>query len=174
MTKKKIGIFGYARHGKDTVAELICNKLNYSFCSSSYFVCSKAVFPVLSKKYGYTTLDECFNDRMQHRVEWKQLITEYTTPDKSKLARELLAENDIYVGMRCKDELNACIQNDVFDTLIWVDNNRLEPENESSCTIRKENYIWDIFIPNYFSLQYLDSQVDLLISEGVFGDNTKD
>ncbi len=49
MTKKKIGIFGYARHGKDTVAELICNKLNYSFCSSSYFVCSKAVFPVLRR-----------------------------------------------------------------------------------------------------------------------------
>ncbi len=167
MRKKKICVLGYGRHGKDTVAELICNKRDYSFCSSSYFACEKAVFPTLSKKYGYTALDECYEDRINHRAEWKQLITEYNSPDKSKLARELLLENDLYVGMRCKDELDACIQNDVFDTLIWVDNNRVAPEDESSCTIRKENYKWDIFIPNYFSLQYLENQVNLLIAEGV-------
>lgn len=166
--KKKIGIFGYARHGKDTVAEMLARKLDYYFCSSSLFVCGEAVYPFLAPKYGYRTIEDCFEDRVNHRAEWKELITFYNKDDKSRLAKKLLVDNDIYVGMRCKDELSACIEQDIFDILIWVCDPRKSVEPVSSCTIRYEDFNWDIVVMNQLSLVYLDNQVDILIEEGVF------
>jgi len=167
-SKKKVGVFGYARHGKDSVAEMLARSLDYQFCSSSLFVCEKAVYPFLAPKYGYTTPYKCFEDRVNHRAEWKELITLYNKDDKARLAKELLVENDIYVGMRCKDELQACIEQGIFDILIWVTNPRKPVESVASCTIRYEDFEWDVIIPNQFSLRYLQDQVDLLVREEIF------
>ena len=168
IMKKKVGIFGYARHGKDSVAEMLARKLDYQFCSSSLFVCEKAVYPFLAPKYGYRTFTDCFEDRVNHRAEWKELITFYNKEDKARLAKELLVENDIYVGMRCKDELQACIEQGIFDIIIWVTNPRKPVESVASCTIRYEDFEWDVIIPNQFSLRYLQDQVDLIVREEIF------
>lgn len=168
MTKKKIGIFGYARHGKDTVAEILADRMDYYFCSSSLFACEEAVYPYLAQKYGYRTPYECFEDRINHRAEWKDLITFYNKDDKSRLAKKLLVDNDIYVGMRCKDELQACIDQKVFDILIWVCDPRKPVESVDSCTIRYEDFDWDFIIPNQASLEYLHEQVNLLVATEIF------
>jgi hypothetical protein len=110
-------ILGHARHGKDTVAEIMRDKFNLTFTSSSFAAAEIAVRPFLSK--GYATLADCYADRVNCREEWRQLITAYNTPDKSKLCREILERTDIYVGMRCPEEYAA--SKNLFDVVLWVD-----------------------------------------------------
>jgi dephospho-CoA kinase len=112
-------IIGKARHGKDTFALLLAEYTGASFISSSEFCNERAVFPVLKDKYGYTSLEECFNDRGSHREEWKALISAYNTPDKARLAKEMLENHDFYVGMRCHIEYEA--SKHLFDQILWVD-----------------------------------------------------
>lgn len=139
----KIVVTGYADHGKDTVAEM----LGLPFASSSLFVCERAVLPVLGPKYGYATAEECHADRDAHRQEWYQLIYEYNAQDKARLARELFAENDVYVGWRHIEEFEAGRNEGLFDLAIWVDaSKRKPPEPDSSITIGPEDC--DIVIPN--------------------------
>lgn len=168
VVNKKIGVFGYARHGKDTVAAILADLLGYKFCSSSLFVCDKAVYPYLAPKYGYRTIEDCFEDRINHRAEWKELITFYNKENKARLAKELLTENDIYVGMRCKDELQACIDQGIFDITVWVNDPRKPVEDVSSCTIRHYDFQWTIEITNGGSLTSLENQILCLVQEGVF------
>jgi hypothetical protein len=110
-------IIGHGRHGKDTVAEIMRDEFGLTFTSSSYAAAEIAVRPHLSR--SYETADECYADRVNCREEWRKLITDYNTPDKSKLCREILERTDIYVGMRCPDEYAA--SKHLFDAVIWVD-----------------------------------------------------
>lgn len=123
----KLLILGHGRHGKDSVAEILRDLFSFSFISSSLAAAEIAVYPQLRDKYGYKTITECYDDRSNHRMEWKQCITDYNTPDKSKLCREILEKNDCYVGMRCDEEYEATKH--LFDFVIWVDaSKRLPPD----------------------------------------------
>lgn len=127
MKDKKFLILGHGRHGKDTVAEMMREMYGISYASSSWAAAEIAVYPALRERHGYRSLDECYADRASHREEWRQLITDYNTPDKSKLCREILGKNDCYVGMRCPLEYAA--SKDLFDYVIWVDASmRLPPD----------------------------------------------
>lgn len=149
MSKPKLLIIGHARHGKDTVAQILKDGWGLNFCSSSFAAAEKVVMPKMLDETGkpfYNTVEECFADRVNHRATWKNLITEYNTPDKTRLAREIMTENDIYVGMRCHIELGECWINRVFDAIVWVDASyRKEPEPLSSNTITKDraDYVID-------------------------------
>lgn len=123
----KILILGHGRHGKDTVAEIITDLYGYTFESSSMAAAAIAVFPTLAPIYGYETVEQCFEDRASHRQEWKELITAYNTPDKSRLCREIIASRDGYVGMRCHLEYEAT--RDLFDIVLWVDASERHPED---------------------------------------------
>jgi hypothetical protein len=149
--RPKMLIIGHARHGKDTVAQILSEGWGYKFCSSSWAACERVIFPILQHKYNYNSPQECFDDRVNHRAEWKQLITEYNTPDKTRLAREILVDNDIYVGMRCVEELKACLDQGLFQQVVWVDASlRKEPEPKSSNTI-----------PQSMSMSTIDNNGDL-------------
>ena len=141
---RKILIIGHARHGKDTVAEFLRDYYGYTFKSSSFAALEYVMYPVLKEKYGYLSMEECYEDRVNHRAEWKQMITDYNTPDKAKLCKEILADNSIYVGMRCEEELRACAP--LFDMVVWVDGSkRKPPESKESMTITLDDgmYILD-------------------------------
>lgn len=130
----KVLILGHARHGKDTVAELLHKHAGLHFVSSSEAAGRAAVWPVLGPRYGYATFQDCFDDRAAHRQEWFELISAYNTPDKARLTREILATNDAYVGLRAADEFDAA--HALFDFIIWVDASaRLPPEGAASCTL---------------------------------------
>ena len=157
----KWAILGHARHGKDTVAEMLLEMdPDLRFCSSSEFVMDAVVWPVLSKKYNYKTKEECFEDRVNHRSEWYDLITAYNTPDKSRLANSLLRTYDIYVGLRNREELLACKEKGLFDVILWVDaSRRVPPEPESSCTILPTDCMH--LIDNNGSLKETKKQVEM-------------
>jgi hypothetical protein len=112
---------------------MLTDLLNLRFKSSSDFVNEKAVFPVLSKLHGYETLEECYEDRVNHRPEWFNLLRAYNGEDPARLGRELFAEYDVYCGLRNREEFQAMKRAGLFDLVIWVDaSERLPLETSDS------------------------------------------
>lgn len=149
MKKPKLLIIGHARHGKDTVAEIFAEQLGLKFTSSSVFVGKEIIWDKWGKD-RYNTFEEMFEDRVskENRIIWGNLIAEYNTPDKTKTATTMLDRGyDMYVGMRRIEELEACLEKELFDHIIWVDaTNRLPLEDPGSMTI--DSTYADIFIDN--------------------------
>lgn len=159
----KLLIIGHARHGKDTVAEIISNTYNMPFRSSSDFVAERLMFPILSKKYGYKNHIEAYNDRHNHRAEWHDLIHDYCKDDAARLGREIFAENSIYCGLRNKTEFHAIKNEGIFDYCIWVDRCDLLPqENRSSMSL--EPWMADFVIDNNRDLAHLNREVVRLMN----------
>jgi hypothetical protein len=112
-------MLGHGAHGKDTVCELLPSE--FEFINSSYAVCDIAVFPTLSERYGYKTIDECYDDRRSHRVEWKNLISAYNANDLTRLGRAIYDKCNVYNGIRARDEFEALVREGVIDYTIFVD-----------------------------------------------------
>lgn len=166
MTNKKprLLIIGYARHGKDTVAEMLSDNFGYRYTTSSAICSEKVIFPILAPLYGYKTVNECFEDRVNHRGEWYDLITEYNDSDRCTLARDIYSVSDVYCGLRNIDEYNALRNNKTFDYSIWVDrSNHLPPEDLSSNTLWPS--LADHTIDNNGTLPDLTAKVHTLITK---------
>lgn len=155
----KLYLVGMRRSGKDTAAQYIKDKLGLTFESSSVFCCKQFIFGVLAPQYGYTTIEDCFEDRFNHRPEWFNLIRDYNKDDPFRLSKEIFAEYDIYVGIRNRKELMAGIP------VVWIDSEgRTEAESSDSCQIDKSDC--DIIIENKWSepefFRKLDNFIELI------------
>lgn len=132
MVKHPLGapnilILGHGAHGKDTAAEFLSSISGLVFESSSLAASEIVVYPLLRDKYGYKSAEECFEDRRNHRQEWKEAITAYNTPDKARLCREILNRRNGYIGMRCDEEYAASV--DMFNYVLYIDAcKRLPPD----------------------------------------------
>lgn len=147
MKNIKLCIIGSARWGKDSMAEILQENFGLKFKSSSQAAVEIFIYDSLKEKYGYKTPEECFEDRVNRRAEWHQLICEYNIDDKSRLAKAILENNDAYVGMRDYREVKECIKQGLFDLIIWVDaSERLPSESKESFNIDKS--IADIIVDN--------------------------
>lgn len=136
---RKILVLGHARHGKDTAAEHLAEKLGLSYAGSSQVCCDAFVFDALKDKYGYETSEECYEDRVNHRAEWHQLIADFCAGDKAKLGRLIYESNDIYCGIRAKDECKAVIA-EFNPIVIWVTADgrlKLEPSGSMQLEYQK-------------------------------------
>lgn len=159
--KPKLLIIGHGRHGKDTVAQMIADKMGLKFSSSSDFVGRKAIWPMWGQE-RYDSYEAMFDDRVNFRSTWGDLIEAYNTPDPSRTGSEMIAEgNDMYVGMRRVREWKACMENKVFDHVIWVDAcNRLPLEGPGSMEMKRDHA--DMFIDNNGPEENLQVAVDNL------------
>lgn len=160
--KKKLLIMGHARHGKDTVAEILRDDYGYKFNSSSVTALNKSIWPML--KNFYKDELECFNDRVNNRALWAALIRDYNRVDKSRLCRDILKESDIYVGMRMLSEFDHCATQ--FDHVIWVeasDRHELEPEDSFNITLEyvKKKCINISYNRDFISRHHRVYQIDL-------------
>ena len=154
----KILIIGHARHGKDTVAEFLRDDFGFTFKSSSEAAAEIFLYDQLKDKYGYESFTECYEDRMNHRQEWYEAIVEFTKEDRTALATEIMKSNDIYVGMRDDEEIQACVANGVFDLILGVYCPWAPEEDKTSFNIDlwKES---DLVIPNAGTLEDLRRKV---------------
>lgn len=143
----RLCIVGSARWGKDSLAEILYQKFGLKYISSSQACADIFIYDNLKEKYGYKTSEECFNDRVNHRKEWYELICDYNKEDKARLAKEILKYNNAYVGMRDSAEIKECLKQGLFDLVIWVDaSKRLPKEDSSSFNITEADA--DIIIEN--------------------------
>ena len=148
----KLLLIGSARHGKDTLAEILNEVFALKFISSSQACAHIFIYDELKDKYNYITPEECFLDRVNHRSEWYHMICDYNKDDKAKLAKEILKYNNTYVGMRDHDEIEECRKQGLFDLIIWVDaSKRLPKEDSSSFNITTADA--DIIIENNETLE---------------------
>lgn len=148
----KLLILGSARHGKDTFAEILRDRFFLEFKSSSQAAADIFIYKELKDKYGYTTPEECFEDRMNHRQEWYEMICDYNKDDRARLAKDILSITDCYVGMRDRDEINECMEQGLFDIIIWVDaSDRLPLEGAGSFNIDRS--CADIVLENNGTLE---------------------
>jgi hypothetical protein len=133
-------ILGHGRHGKDTVAEILRDVYGISFQSSSRAACEIFIYEELSRLYDYKDIEECYDDRINHREEWKFLITNYNPPsDKGRLCKQILENNDCYVGMRCQLEYEAVKH--LFDVVFWVDALKRLPPDPTMTIARDESMV---------------------------------
>jgi hypothetical protein len=144
----KLMVLGHARHGKDTVCEILSRDYGLKWTSSSFFVAEKVVRPALEAKgLFYSSVETMYADRHNHRAAWFNAIAAYNAPDPSRLGRALFESGcDIYCGMRNHVEFLALRAAGVIDFTIWVDaSRRCPPEPESSCTVTPDmaDYVLD-------------------------------
>lgn len=163
---KQIYIVGHGRHGKDTVAEILRDDYGLKFTASSWFMAGKVVFPALKNKYGYKSVAECFDDRHNHRAEWFDLIDK-ANPNGTELSEAIFKENEVYIGIRNKRELDAVKADSRFNPLvIWVDaSKRAQPEPESSMTIKQKDA--DYTLDNNGTIDDLKANIFTLMMYGV-------
>lgn len=156
----RLMVLGYARHGKDTVCDLLCSKYGLTFESSSHFVAEVAVRPWLAARgITYASFDEMYADRVNHRDKWFTAIDEYNTPDRARLGKELYAKYDIYCGIRNAPELEELQRQGVVEFTIWVDaSKRLPPEPGTSISVTPAHA--DYIIDNNGPLEDLPGIVD--------------
>ena len=154
----KILILGHGRHGKDTFAEIIAEQYGIKFMSSSQAAADIFIYDRLKDKYGYNTSEECYNDRSNHRKEWYDMICDFNKYDKTALAKEILKINDCYVGMRDHREITECMEQKLFDLIVWVDaSERLPAEGKDSMNIDKS--IADFIVENNGTLEEFEEKV---------------
>jgi|LNFM01.1.fsa_nt_gb hypothetical protein len=154
----KLLILGHGRHGKDTVAEYLRDHHGVSFVSSSLFLAETVVRPALVEHgLDYDTLDACYEDRVNHRVLWRDIIAAYNGEDPARLAQAVLAVSDCYVGMRTDREYLAA--RSLFDCVMWVDASARGLPNDPSLTIpfRSDEMV---LIDNNGSLEQTYAQMD--------------
>lgn len=161
----KLLILGHGRHGKDTVAEILNEKFGMTFQSSSQAASGIFLYEKLKNKFGYETPEECYTDRHNHRALWHKEISEYNTPDKSKLAQGIMKDNDIYVGMRCSEELKACMEKGLFDYIVWVDASERIEYKESADSFNIDKGLADYYINNSGTLEDLENSVYNMYNE---------
>ena len=153
--KLKFMILGHARHGKDTVAEILRDNLGLKFVSSSHAAGIKIMLPYFrSIGIEYPDFETCYADRVNHRQEWYEQIKAYNTPDRARLAREIYSEADIYVGIRNPAEFEAIKAEGLFNYALWVDRSKHEqPESLASSQMTEAHA--DYTIDNNGTLEQL-------------------
>ena len=128
----KLFICGHARSGKDTAAEIIRECTGLQFKSSSMLSLEIFMFENLRTKHGlhYSSMQDAFDDRFNHRDIWYQEISEYNVGCRQRLSKKIFEVADVYVGIRDRDEFLAskCLS----DLAIWIDaGERIKDSSES-------------------------------------------
>lgn len=158
---KRLLLLGHARHGKDTTAQFLKEMYGYTFKGSSEAAAEIFLYDALKVKYNYTSPEQCFEDRVNHRAEWYERICEYNRRDKARLAKEIMKTNDIYVGMRDDREIEECVYEGLFDMIIGVFDPRKPLEPSSSFKI--DIFKWsDLILLNNGTLDQLKNKLSLI------------
>lgn len=152
--RPQVLILGHGRHGKDTAAALLAEHAGLSFVSSSEFCAERAVYPLVSDLYP--DWRAAYEDRANHRELWFHAIRAYNLRPGPTLAEQILADHQIYVGMRARAEFEA--MRGLFSLVIWVDRSEvLPPEPGGSLELTTQDA--DLVLDNNKCLDHLEAQV---------------
>ena len=154
--------------GKDVMAEYLRDKIGLTFQSSSYFACERFLYPIFKDKYGYESIQECYQDRHSEgmREAWYNAISDLNRVDATTISTAMFEELSVYVGLRSEVELKAAQQKWPDCLTIWVDaSDRIVPEESTSCTVTAD--MADIIIKNNGTLEQFYKKIDKILP--IFG-----
>lgn len=155
----KILLIGHKRHGKDVCANIIKEEFGLLSKSSSMAAAEIFIFDGLKDEFNYTSVQECWEDRTsdEMRVRWFNMIADYNKHDETRLAKEILKDNDIYIGLRRKNELDKALSEGLFDYVIGIYNPDIPKESEKSFDIDIFEYS-DFIIPSYLQTDSFEEE----------------
>ncbi len=139
----KIMVIGHARHGKDTIANLLEKRYGFRNKSAAMIAAEFIIYPISLSTIdynwpNYNSFLECFNDKHSHREAWFKTIQKFNASDKANLARLVYSESDVYCGVRDAAELWTIHEDNRYDLCIWVDaSERLPLEPSTSITVHQ-------------------------------------
>jgi len=138
VKKLRLMIIGQGGHGKDYMGEILSER-GYNSISPSLFCASEVVYPHM--KDQYTSFEEFYNDRKNHRAFWYEKINKYCGDNLARVGEGIYETFEICCGVRDQGELHAIRDKGLYDFCIWVDAyDRLgDTEDESSMTVTKED-----------------------------------
>jgi hypothetical protein len=159
----KLLVIGHARHGKDTFCEMLRDRYGMRFETSSLIACREFLFDLsVEHGLGFVSPEDLYKRRGEVRPWMHDEIRDFNEGDLTRLARLVTKDNDIYCGVRNREELEACKAAGVFDAVVWVDRSEhLLPEPMESMQLRKGDP--DVVIDNNGSLKDLQDQADFLM-----------
>lgn len=155
----KLLIIGHGRHGKDELAKIFQERYGLSCTSSSLAAAKIFLYKEMKGKFGYKTFEECYEDRHNHRDYWFDKIVKYNKKDPARLAKEILKNSDIYVGMRSSVEIQECMSQGLFDNVIWIERPDTPLESKGSFNITEKDA--KIKVINDGTLKDLEKKVDV-------------
>jgi hypothetical protein len=149
----KLAIVGPSRCGKDTAGFALArvSTLRYTgFCTSQVILPHAAIELGLSEQEAWET-------RHQHRPTWRRIGDDLRAHDAAHLARQVLREQDVCVGVRSRREILAAQSEGLVALTIWVDAD--VPPDE---TLEYGPELADIIVPNRQSLRHLEARLTRL------------
>lgn len=159
--RSRICVIGDGRSGKDTVAQMICERFpGYQFASSSWFALNHFLWDMWGKDY-FPDKQACFAERSLHRMSWRATIRKWLDGDEGKLGRELFQHYDIYCGCRAVEEMCGMMREGLVDLIIWVERPGVPPDSSNALTAE----FADVILSNDGSYLDLKMQVDRI--EGI-------
>ena len=130
----KIGICGPGMAGKDTVATELASILGLRYFAGTSKWAAQLVFERIGR--FYRSVEDCWNDRRNHREEWARIIGEYNSKDPVALYRDCLKDQDFLTGIRWKHEFRACAAEGLVDLWIYVSR---EGCKDSTCQVTPQD-----------------------------------
>ena len=154
-------VLGYGGHGKDYFGEILNEEKGYTFISPSWFTAANVVYPKM--KHLYNSVEECYNDRYNHREFWYRTINDYNQPTLSKVGEGIFAQYDICCGVRDREELFAIRDKKIYNYSFWVDAcERLGvTEGKGSMTVTKDDA--DFIIYNNGTIEEFGKEVRFIV-----------
>lgn len=158
---RNLVIFGHKQHGKDTACLYVQKHFGLSFISSSFFACVEFLYKEMKEVHGYKSIQECYDDRNNHRKYWYEAIRDYNTPNKTRLGTALFEDHPIYCGIRDLEEFEALKAAGLIGLAIFIDaSGRKEEESLDSMKLNREH--GDIVITNNGTEEELYIKLDKL------------
>lgn len=148
---------GPGRCGKETVGKIMNQYFGLTCIASSLAASESVIFPLLKKTYGYATAKECYEDRLNHRQEWKEIISRYNKDDPCKLGDYIYENYDAYDGCRSRREFDAICAK-WQPVTIWIDSSMRKPNLEDP-TLEMDMFDCSYYIDNNSTEERLNFEV---------------
>lgn len=139
-----IGIMGVGRSGKDTAAEWLVEHTNLKYRGSTSIIISEEI-----ARRENITFEEAHSQRHERREYWRMVGDEMRIHDSAALAREVLKDSNLIVGIRSYLEMEKIKQERLCDIIIWI--SRLDVAVDP--TIEFGSEMCDIVIENHWGFE---------------------
>lgn len=156
MKSPRVLVLGHGRHGKDQFADFLCQFRGLTKTSSSWEA-AHLIYPIMQSMYGYSSVSQCYQDRVNHRHEWKMFICGLNAIDPTVLLRTIYQKSNVYVGLRSNLEYKAALAKNLVDLIYWVDARPRVDYVDETLDIQYDPNLM-IWIDNNGSLEDLENQ----------------